>query len=107
MADATILVDFKRFCCGRCGGISFINNDYHQQCMTQGGWWYCAYCGTKWGWEKGTESVETKQARIQAARAQRANDALVKLRDDICPCCDKSYMNVLEHLKRRHPEWTP
>lgn len=53
--------------------------------------------------------------RDEAARAERqvaaAKGQVTKLRNrvknGVCPCCNRSFANLQRHMKTKHPDWNP
>lgn len=87
--------------------------------------WTCPYCKTGWGFagnsdnEKLKREIEAEKARTQAALA-RANDAIAalalrekelkrhkaRIKNGVCPCCQRSFVALARHMKAKHPEYT-
>ena len=116
--------------CGECGGIYSINERYRQQKRENGGYWTCPYCKVSWGYgtsekdksenenknlRKRLEWAEQAQAQQRAAqlevqhqlRAQKAAKTRLKNRINggVCPCCNRSFKGLAEHMRKQHPEF--
>jgi len=40
-------------------------------------------------------------------RAQKAAKTRIKnrVKNGVCPCCNRTFQNLLQHMKNQHPEW--
>lgn len=116
-------VNFEEVNCGECGGIYAINARYHSQKREKGGGWTCPYCKTSWGFfgktpvEKAREELEAEKQRHRAtlARVNEAEAVAEKLRKDaarakkrahagLCPCCNRTFVNLQRHMATKHAE---
>lgn len=130
----TAAVNLEEMNCGCCGGTYALNARYIQQKREKGGFWNCPYCKESWGYpEDGTEIAKLKKeierkeqtiARERAAHdqtrasrdaafrreaAQKAAKTRLKNRvsNGVCPCCQRSFSNLREHMKKQHPAYNP
>lgn len=117
--------------CGECGGTYCINERYRAQRYEKGGGWHCPYCQCSWGYFGDTEAAKLKKAleaeqrntafyknNAASERASRecterrliaAKGAKIRLRNRIkngvCPCCTRSFENLANHIKTKHPDF--
>jgi hypothetical protein len=48
------------------------------------------------------ELIIEKTARITAEK--KLTDQLTRVSNGVCPCCKRSFQNLLRHMKTKHPE---
>jgi hypothetical protein len=120
--------------CGCCGGVYALSKRYIQMKRVNGGYWNCPYCKNSWGYSKENSEVEQLKNRIdkqtKAATYQReqkehalqqrdasirSNSALKgvvtkkkkqldRVKNGVCPCCNRHFKNLERHMKSQHPE---
>lgn len=116
-----------------CGGVYAILESVRHQKEMEGGSWACPYCRTGWGFanngtnarlrrelkreKKRTEwaQQDAKQQREQAEhneyrrRAEKAAKTKIKNRiaNGVCPCCNRSFKNLHQHMSNKHPDFVP
>ena len=109
--------------CGSCGGTYAINERYRAQKYEEGGCWNCPYCQTSWGFA-GSEIYKLKEKLRHEAkrrewverdlkdtenrlRAQKAAKTRLKNRiaAGVCPCCNRSFVNLARHMNTKHPDY--
>lgn len=109
--------------CGECGGSYAINARYRSQCRDKGTGWTCPYCKCSWGYYKNNrhkdleDQLERAQrdrdhylSQVSHARRQRDNarNSHKKMRNrvknGVCPCCNRTFQNLLKHMRTKHPE---
>lgn len=50
------------------------------------------------------EAMEERDKRIAAENAKRRLEK--RIANGVCPCCNRSFVNVQRHMKTKHPEVT-
>lgn len=130
MATKTVDVELATVnCC--CGGVYAITERvraYHQE---KGTCWTCPYCQCSWGfagngrvqqlekelarahqridqvkadadWQK-----KQRQATERQLSAQRGVTTRIKnrVKNGVCPCCNRHFENLERHMKGQHPEY--
>lgn len=115
--------------CGTCG-IWFAVPDWHEQEAKKNGprgGWYCpnghqrhytegeqertrmkeleralAAARTQTQWER-----DQREATERSLRAQKGQVTKLKkrIRNGVCPCCNRSFKNVERHMKSQHPDF--
>lgn len=64
------------------------------------------------------EQTRTRQVRDQLAATERSNVALRgvvtkkrkelgRVKNGVCPCCNRSFADVQRHMSSKHPDFTP
>ena len=116
--------------CGECGGVYAMNQRYVKQKSDKGGYWTCPYCKCSWGYgesEIQRLDKQLKQAQKQKEwaeqsikierelrhkaelreRGQKAAKTRIKNRiaNGVCPCCNRSFQNLHQHMKKQHPDY--
>jgi hypothetical protein len=118
--------------CGVCGGLYAICAKYKEKKREEGGFWNCPYCKTSWGYNK--EGTELEKSRREAEslrnrltremqshdqtraeldyterrrRAEKAAKTRIqnRVKAGVCPCCKRSFANLREHMKDKHPDY--
>ena len=114
--------------CGTCAVWHTIPEIVHSCYKREGGFWHCPN-GHQRGWAKGTEAIEQENIRLErdrlkqdtarladevAAEKKRADEAehkYLKARQraaaGVCPCCNRTFVNVQRHMKTKHPNVVP
>lgn len=119
--------------CGTCAVWHTIPEIIYNAYKAEGGYWHCPN-GHQRGFRKGTDQIEQEEIRLErdrlkqdAARleeqAKRAEEeaSLARVRAEkaeasarrlkkrssagTCPCCSRTFSNMAEHMKHRHPEF--
>lgn len=126
MTTITESVQLTVINCGRCGGTYAINEFYRAQRQENGGGWHCPYCDCTWGFFGKTDNqllkerldaskreLEETQARLRAEKCLALNNAalrakaerkLARVNRGVCPCCNRSFQNLKNHMRTKHPE---
>lgn len=111
--------------CCVCRADIYLNDAlYDSACRSEAIWFYCSY-GHKQHFSQG-ETEETRlrrelnnqrqqnarledaarEARALAEKAERATKRLKKrAAAGSCPCCQRSFGNMAEHMRHQHPDW--
>jgi len=126
-----VTVELSEINCGECGGIYAINERYRKQMYAKGGSWNCPYCKVDWGYSDNNENSKLKKelesikrgkelAERQAQRerenaayqkrcasAQKAAKTRMKnrIKNGVCPCCNRTFKQLAEHMKNKHPNY--
>lgn len=111
--------------CGECGGVYAIQSRYREQKKHYGGFWTCPYCASSWGYPKEKSEIErlkrqveserkrTEWAQTEARNAENrrraAQGQVTRIKNrvgkGVCPCCNRTFQNLHQHMKKQHPEW--
>jgi len=131
LAKINFNVTLTEINCGECGGTYAINERYRQQQYEKGGSWTCPYCKTGWGYSENNENSRLKaekeklerrltleknrrevaegeaQRQSHLARGQKAAKTRLKnrIKNGVCPCCNRTFQNLAQHIKGQHPEF--
>ena len=128
MANSIVILNGERHVVTQCGTCAVwhtvpeIVYDCHRR---EGGFHSCPN-GHSRGWSKGTEEIERENirrerdrlkqdaarleeeaslARVRAEKAEAATKRLKKRASaGTCPCCSRTFANMAEHMKQKHPE---
>lgn len=114
--------------CGTCSVWHTVPKIVWDTQIREGGYHYCPN-GHSRGWKTGTEKEEQERIRrerdrlrqdaarladeIAAAktRADEAEHKYLKARQraaaGVCPCCNRTFVNVQRHMKTKHPNVVP
>jgi hypothetical protein len=128
---ATILINGEKHVvnqCGTCAVWHTVPEIIYDTYVREGGFWSCPN-GHKRGFRKGTEEVERDKIRRErdqlkqdaarlneelATERKRAEDAerkTVQMRRraaaGVCPCCNRTFLNVQRHMKTKHANVVP
>lgn len=118
----TIVLEHKT--CGNCSGTFALNARWLEEKRRNKGGYHCPYCQTHWGWwkseaEKLKEELAEKEAQLRSAnesamtnlrmrvaadtRRQEAEMKLRRVEKGVCPCCNRTFINLQRHMKTKHP----
>ena len=112
--------------CGTCGVLHSLPEVRYDSAYREGGFWTCPN-GHSRGWKDGADKSEldnvrrerdrlkqqqarleeeASEARQRADKAEKANRRLKKrAAAGTCPCCQRTFANMSEHMKHQHPEY--
>lgn len=112
--------------CGACAVWHTVPEIIFEDHKRLGGFHHCPN-GHARGWDKGTDAIEREnirrerdrlkqdaarleeeasQARVRAEKAEAATKRLKKrTAAGTCPCCQRTFSNMAEHMKGQHPEF--
>lgn len=136
MTTMTFRTELTAINCGLCGGVYAISERYREQKHLASGFWNCPYCKADWGYgesENGKlkkqlaqekHNAEQTQARLREERdrarhreavAERRRAAMkgqvtrIKNRvgKGVCPCCNRTFLNLQRHMEKKHSDWAP
>ena len=117
--DFTITLEQKS--CLNCSGIYAVNEKWFDRRYESGGDWYCPYCGTCWHMTE-TENMRLERKLREAKNrlsceiashdqtksslaAQKGVNTRLKnrVKNGVCPCCNRYFKNLHAHMKNKHP----
>ena len=133
MLAARLETQLQSIQCGSCGVWHAIPKTMYDDKARIGGYWHCPN-GHQRGWEKGTEHTRIKELEAQVeeerkrkvaaleranASAQQLTAACTQLKgtktrlknvkhrvaDGVCPCCNRTFLNLQRHMAIKHPEF--
>lgn len=104
---------------GGCGLEFAMSVDFYRMTKEQGRHWYCPNGHRRvWGDESTTTKLQKAEARevhlkdqLRAAVRDAEESRVALLRDrqrfanGVCPCCNRSFENVRQHMTTKHPEY--
>ena len=121
--DATVTISMERRECPECGIVHYVPKSYMEECRRNPNHhFYCPAGHVR----HFSESIETRlrrerdqlkqqaarleeeasQERVRAERAERATKRLKKRASaGTCPCCQRTFSNMAEHMKHQHPQF--
>lgn len=129
----TVEIELSTINCGQCGGTYAINERFRKQCQEHSRSWHCPYCDCSWGYRGPTAAERERAKRLELERrlrceeanhertreeldhtehrrrAEKAAKTRIKRRvgAGLCPCCNRSFRNLAEHMKTKHPSEVP
>lgn len=56
--------------------------------------------------EDARRQVEQQKRFTRAARGQ-VTKIKNRVKNGVCPCCNRTFVNLQRHMNTKHPEWTP
>jgi hypothetical protein len=119
----TEIVVLQEVTCKSCGITHAIPYKLLEGLQQTGGYYYCPN-GHQWGWGE-SEGVRLRQ-QLQAEKEhqRRVEAQLVSVQDQlqaterevqrqkkraangVCPCCNRSFIQLRRHMKTQHPDYT-
>jgi hypothetical protein len=136
VAEKTVVhVTLVPVTCCSCGGVYGLSERYQRERYEKGGTWHCPYCEVATHYRTSeverlkSELARTKQraehreAALQdeskfyqdraarnekRRRAEKAAKTRIKnqIGRGICPCCNRGFANLGQHMQSQHPEFT-
>jgi len=131
MTKQTVLLNGERHVinqCGTCAVWHTIPEIVYECYRKEGGFWHCPN-GHQRGWVKGTDEVERENIRRerdrlkqdaarlecevieQRQRADAAEKKVVQIKRraaaGVCPCCNRTFLNIQRHMMSKHPNVVP
>lgn len=113
--------------CPSCAAPYAINKDYVDRRRKDGKAWHCPYCqgitsfhgddeNSKLRKELEAEKARKLAALDEANRLRATNDQLraaesrlkktvERVKKGVCPCCTRSFSNLRDHIKTKHPDY--
>ncbi len=127
-------VTLKIMECGTCGVAFAMPQTIYETASKEGGWFYCPL-GHCRGWKKQdaknaadelrdeiaklqsniaykNNQIESQKREVESQKqqiisAKRAKTKLEnRIKNGVCPCCQRSFVNVQKHIATKHPEFT-
>jgi hypothetical protein len=112
--------------CGTCSIWHALPKMMYDTCIEEGGYWHCPI-GHSRGYAEGRKDREAVRRERDLLRQQtaRLEDELREAKAEtdkaktetlavkrratagICPCCNRTFVNVQQHMKTKHPNVTP
>jgi hypothetical protein len=126
MSDAAvnISVELEKIDCPSCNALYALSSYYINRRRKDGRGWQCPYCanGTSFHGDDEISKLKKQLAeeqerknhaladanilRSQVAAAMTAAEKLKKrAANGVCPCCTRTFSNVAQHMKQKHPEF--
>jgi len=107
-----------------CGHRILLSDEHYKSCKENHRTWYCTICGSARQFV-GKTTVDQLRGDLAAAKqreeterhlrvqAEAARDAATlaakqlrkRVKNGVCPCCTRSFENLREHIKTKHPEY--
>jgi hypothetical protein len=132
LAQIQQVVTLTQINCGECGGTYAINERYRQQKQDESKTWNCPYCKVSWGYASQSEAARLRKLleaeqrnstflRNNAASEREARERTERrlsatkgaktrlqnrIKNGVCPCCTRTFMNLQRHMAMQHPEFT-
>lgn len=112
--------DMVAECCCNCGIPFLVPRNYYDMLKNSGTTFYCpnghgqsyrvgeseAQKLKRQLQQKENELAQTVTAKIQIEnQLDKANKKLKKVASGQCPCCDKTYVHLSNHMAKKHPEF--
>lgn len=127
----TRTIYFTTLDCASCGVVFAVPNELYDRRREDGDGFYCPFGhrnvfreteviklrrqlqATENQVKAKTELLES--ARASRDRAQRSASAYQgqvtkiknRVKNGVCPCCNRSFQNLREHMRKQHPDWAP
>jgi hypothetical protein len=107
-----------------CGHSIVMSQAHYDVCVKENRTWFCTVCG-KSRMFVGKTQVEKLRGELAAAKQREetekhlrevAEKALqeeraqkkklkARIKNGVCPCCTRSFTNLREHMKTKHPDY--
>jgi hypothetical protein len=116
-----------------CGHSFYMTQWHYEETMRTKRGWYCPVCGISRVWKGKSEEAKLKEelaaeqkrrewhernaANERAAREKSERSAPAirgaatrtrnRIKNGVCPCCNRTFSNLLRHMGTEHPEFNP
>lgn len=116
-------IEFVTVECCNCGMPFAMTEDFNTRRLNDHGWWYCPrghqqhYTG-KTEAQKLKEQLDRRQRDLEAVQGQAIalksqRDEVAKsyrkmrdrVKNGVCPCCNRTFQNLMTHMQTEHPEF--
>lgn len=115
-------VTLEEVTCKSCGITHAIPQRLIEGLQQTGGYYYCPN-GHQWGWGKGEADRLRQELRDEQVQRKRLESQLVSVKDQlqatereaqrhkkrtangVCPCCNRSFVQLQRHMKTQHPDY--
>ena len=124
----TITHTFNVVSCYTCSAYFAITSSLYRRVVTKAeGSVYCPSCGNQTYWGESDEKKKIKQletelrhkqvqidrekqqtriAKDQRDKSRKSHSKMrERVKNGVCPCCSRSFENLLRHMKTKHPEY--
>lgn len=115
-------VDWVQMECGECGILFCVPDGWHRERKERGTGWTCpnghgrVYRETDVQRLKRELAAKEEQLRFEQERVARAERQLTsargqltrvknRVRNGVCPCCNRTFQNLMRHMASQHPGW--
>ena len=117
----TVEEEYRRMQCSECGVTYFFPEAWADNASKHGKSWQCPNGHGQWFGESPYEKMRRENERMKQQAAQkddelaaarkswneaekRAKAVETRARAAVCPCCNRSFKQLREHMRRKHPE---
>lgn len=117
-----MITGMTRMACGECGTEFAVPDHFYKERRETGKGWHCPNGHSRVFRESDAEKLrrerdllkqqharleqELAEARAETERKEKAVKRLKKRASaGTCPCCKRTFANMAEHMKHRHPEF--
>jgi DNA-binding XRE family transcriptional regulator len=123
MSDFQKSINFKVIECGGCGQMFAMTTVFFELRQEDHKSWYCpnGCCRHYTGKSKAAKLQSVIDRKDRELEAEKGRSAMLahevsevkktygKMRDrvknGVCPCCNRTFQNLMEHMKTKHPEF--
>lgn len=113
---------FITLTCGKCGIVFGLPKNFDDNNRQNGGNWYCPNGHSRVYKESDVKKLERQlvreQSRHDQTKANLRNSKLSlvaekghrtrlknRIKNGVCPCCNRTFQNLQRHMKTKHPEY--
>lgn len=117
-------IEYVTIICCNCSMPFALNADFHERRRNDHEWWYCPaghsqHFTGKTEVQKLREELDSKQRTLEAEKGRalalthqrdeiaRAHKRMRdRVRNGVCPCCNRTFQNLMRHMQSEHPEFS-
>ncbi len=122
----SLSINLDKIDCPSCNATYALNSAYVERRRQDGRGWLCPYCHGSTSFHGNDENSKLKKQlaeevarrdraladantlRAEVAAAKAATEKLKRrTANGVCPCCTRSFSNVAQHIRDKHPEFVP
>ncbi len=114
-------ITLQEVTCKSCGITHAVPQRLLEGLQQTGGYYYCPN-GHQWGWAEGEAERLRKQLKVEQYLHTQCETRLLSMKDQlkaterelhrhkkrvangVCPCCNRSFVQLQRHMKTQHPD---
>lgn len=120
---STVSVELTYMECGKCGVTFAMPEILREECERSGNGWYCPNGHPRVYRKTVREKLREAEDALARSRAYadqleasnrglrgantRQRNQLKRVKHGVCPCCKRSFQNLVRHMETKHPDYDP
>lgn len=115
MRTETITINTVSMQCGECGVFFWVTSEFHRERKENGKGWFCPNGHSRVYRKSDVDELKEQllEERSKLASAQfelMAAEKKIKriekrVKNGMCPCCNRQFTQLARHMKSKHPDY--